>query len=214
MNIPIFPLSMCLLPQGYSQLRIFEPRYKRLVTESLKSGQGFGLCMISDDKKSILPIGTLCKITDFETLADGLLGITIYGEQKFVIESIAVEHDGLKRAQVKMLASWPSMSISKILSSDMASTTGKTNNKLIVNKKQKSKTITQAEEKMLSETLKDLLNQYPQHLAHYHDDNFDDIAWVCQRWLEIIPLKPSEKYQCINSDDHKMAQSLISDIIK
>ncbi|MGZ9898163.1 LON peptidase substrate-binding domain-containing protein [Shewanella gaetbuli] len=189
MNIPIFPLPICILPSGYSQLRIFEARYKRLVTETLKTGSGFGLCMFDESKKQIYPTGTLCHIIDFETLDDGLLGITIRGEQKFVIEDMSVESDGLKRAEVNLIPDWP-----KSLITDKQPDINNENGKL-------------------SQMLKNLLQQYPQHLARYKAEDFNDMAWVCQRWLEIIPVTCSEKYPFINSHDHKAAQDFLTNII-
>ncbi|WP_445776507.1 LON peptidase substrate-binding domain-containing protein [Shewanella sp.] len=196
MIIPIFPLPICLLPQGYTQLRIFEARYKRLVSESLKSGQGFGLCMLSDDKKTIMPIGTLTQIVDFETLDDGLLGISVQGKQTFKINQIDVEHDGLKRADVTIIEGWPSHIIEQNAAQPHI------------------RPLEREKDKRLSETLKQLLQQYPQHLAHYNESDFNDISWVCQRWLEIIPLTASQKYQCINNHDHLLAKSFLLDIIK
>ncbi|MGX9461453.1 LON peptidase substrate-binding domain-containing protein [Shewanella sp. A14] len=196
MIIPLFPLSICLLPQGYTQLRIFEPRYKRLVSESLKSGDGFGLCMLADDNQTILPIGTLTKIIDFETLDDGLLGISVQGQQTFTINHINVEKDGLKRADVRLIAPWPSDII--------AAKTAQSHHDAIERKT----------DKILSDTLKQILQQYPHHLAHYSKDSFNDIAWVCQRWLEIVPLSAKDKYHCINSHNHQLAKSFLTDIIK
>lgn len=194
MNIPIFPLPICILPQGYSQLRIFEARYKRLVTESLKTGVGFGLCMLSDNKKDILPIGTLCKIIDFEILKDGLLGISIRGEQKFIIKDINVEHDGLKRANVTLIDSWPESQVIALNTRDKKDNYQKSN-------------------KILSDTLRNILSEYPEHLAHYQHANFQDMSWVCQRWLEIIPISAADKYRCINSHDHHIAQTFLANII-
>ncbi|MGI2172124.1 LON peptidase substrate-binding domain-containing protein [Shewanella sp. MF05960] len=196
MIIPIFPLPICLLPQGYTQLRIFEARYKRLVSESLKSGQGFGLCMLSDDKKTIMPIGTLTHIIDFETLEDGLLGISVQGKQTFTINNITEESDGLKRAEVTLIDGWPS----NIIETHPAQPHIKLNER--------------KKDQYLSKTLKQLLQQYPQHLAHYSENDFNDISWVCQRWLEIIPLSAKEKYQCIHSHDHLLAKSFLFDVIK
>jgi Lon protease-like protein len=196
MNIPLFPLPVCLLPQGYTQLRIFEPRYKRLVSESLKSGIGFGLCMLADDKKTILPIGTLTQIIDFETLDDGLLGISVQGKQTFTINHISVDDDGLKRGDVSLIDSWPSDIIEQQIEPAQSN---------MINRKK---------DKILSQTLKQILQQYPQHLAHYSEESFNDMSWVCQRWLEIIPLSSKQKYQCINSHDHQLAKSFLFDIIK
>lgn len=186
MNIPIFPLSICLLPQGFNQLRIFEPRYKRLVSESLKSGQGFGLCMLAEDKQNVMPIGTLTKIIDFDMLEDGMFAIAIEGVQRFKINHIEIESDGLKRAQVDLLDSWPKKPLNEA----------------------------KDEEQLLKNTLKELLSQYPQHLAYYDESQFDDISWVCQRWLEIIPMDSKEKYHCINQHNHRLAKSFLCDIIK
>lgn len=183
MKLPLFPLPICLLPQGYTQLRIFEARYKRLVAESLKSAQGFGLCMLEEDGKTIQPIGTLVHIIDFETLEDGLLGISIQGTQGFKLKDIDIEADGLKRATVALIDNWPSSPIS-------------------------------ADERFLSQMLQNILKEYPQHLRQYSSHQFDDIAWVCQRWLEILPIKASEKYPCINSHDHQMAKQLLHSVIQ
>ncbi|MCL1067903.1 LON peptidase substrate-binding domain-containing protein [Shewanella olleyana] len=182
MILPLFPLSICLLPQGFTQLRIFEPRYKRLVTESLKSGEGFGLCMLNSQNE-LMPIGTWVHIIDFEMLEDGLLGISIEGQHRFKVNSFEVEPDGLKRGDVSIIPDWPSRD-------------------LVDN------------QQYLSESLLQILEQYPTHLSHYNKQDFDNISWVCQRWLEIMPITAEEKYQCINSHNHEMTQELISSIIK
>ena len=107
MKLPLFPLPVCLLPKGYTQLRIFEPRYKRLVSEALKSGNGFGLCMLDDNTQQLLAIGTQAQIINFETLDDGMLGISIVGIQHFRIGEINVDSDGLKHADIELLPLWP-----------------------------------------------------------------------------------------------------------
>lgn len=183
MKLPLFPLPICLLPEGYTQLRIFEPRYKRLVAESLKTEQGFGLCMTADDGKTIQPIGTLVHIIDFETLADGTLGISIQGSQRFKLNHIEIESDGLKRGDITLIDNWPAVPIA-------------------------------TDERYLSQMLQNILKEYPQHLQHYQAAQFEDIAWVCQRWLEILPVQAAEKYTCINSQDHTMARNLLRAVIK
>ena len=46
-TVPLFPLNTVLFPQGILQLRIFEPRYLDMVSESLTTGGPFGICLIS-----------------------------------------------------------------------------------------------------------------------------------------------------------------------
>ncbi|MGL5048247.1 MAG: LON peptidase substrate-binding domain-containing protein [Shewanella sp.] len=183
MTLPLFPLPICLLPEGYTQLRVFEPRYQRLVAESLKSGQGFGLCMLQEDGKTIQAIGTLVNIIDFETLPDGLLGISIQGSKRFTLDEISIDSDGLKRGDVSLIDNWPTTPIA-------------------------------TDERYLSQMLQNILKEYPQHLKHYQTEQFDDIAWVCQRWLEILPVEASEKYRCINTLDHIATRDLLRSVIK
>lgn len=183
MKLPLFPLPICLLPEGYTQLRIFEPRYKRLVAESLKSGQGFGLCVLEEDGSTIQPIGTLVQIIDFETLADGLLGISIQGVQRFKLNDISIESDGLRRGDIRLIDNWPAAHIA-------------------------------TDERYLSQMLQNILKEYPHHLKHYRTEQFEDIAWVCQRWLEILPVQAAEKYACINTSDHIMTRDLLRAVIK
>jgi uncharacterized protein len=83
-NIPLFPLSAHLLPGGHMALRIFEPRYVRMVKEACAGNGYFVLCMLNSrgdqtSNEHIFPIGTLCKIVDFDLLDDGLLGINVEG---------------------------------------------------------------------------------------------------------------------------------------
>ena len=87
-----------ILPEGKMRLRIFEPRYKRLVSQAMKSDGTFGICLYDREGlasgEELSQIGTL-KITDFELLEDGLLGISVTGISKFKILRVRTEHDGL-----------------------------------------------------------------------------------------------------------------------
>lgn len=46
-QIPIFPLNIFLLPGDYTQLHIFEDRYKQLIGDTVKNGQNFGIAFTS-----------------------------------------------------------------------------------------------------------------------------------------------------------------------
>ena len=95
MKLPLSTTHL-FIARRLHKLRVFEPRYKRLVAESLKSGEGFGLCMLEEDGKTIQPIGTLVHIIDFETLPDGLLGISIPGSKRFKLNEIKYRRRWLK----------------------------------------------------------------------------------------------------------------------
>lgn len=181
MQLPLFPLPVCLLPGGISHLRIFEPRYQRLVTESCQSNRGFGMCMMSESGH-ILAMGTQAVITDFETLPDGLLGITVKGKQRFSLQQAIQEQDGLYRGEITLLPNWQPVPL-------------------------------QQQDRYLQTTLEDLLADYPRQQASSDNSEMNDISWLCQRWLEILPLTPDEKMPCIQAPDHQPALNLIRTLI-
>ena len=57
-------------------LKIFEPRYVRLVKEACAADTGFGICMLNaqgnrDRNEHIYPVGTFVKVVDFNLLEGG-----------------------------------------------------------------------------------------------------------------------------------------------
>ncbi len=107
-NIPIFPLNVVLFPEGDLQLRLFEPRYIDMVRNCMRDETGFGICLIKDGKEAgeaaeIFPLGTYCRITDWEQMDDGLLGISVLGERRFRVESTSLQADNLMLADVTWL---------------------------------------------------------------------------------------------------------------
>ena len=50
-NVPIFPLSVVLCPQGLVSLRVFEARYLDMVSQCLKLDEPFGVCMIVEGQE-------------------------------------------------------------------------------------------------------------------------------------------------------------------
>lgn len=107
-DIPLFPLNTVLFPDGCLNLRIFEQRYIDMVRECSLRGCCFGVCLINNPEDSNHPanhlrVGTTAEICDFSTLDDGLLGITAYGRQKFVIQNTRMRDNGLLVADVETL---------------------------------------------------------------------------------------------------------------
>ncbi len=108
--LPLFPLHCVLIPGAQLRLRIFEPRYLDLVRSCCRDGSGFGVCLILDGQEAGTPampvaIGTEARIVDFDTLPDGLLGITVQGARRFHVERTRVRDNGLIVADVAWLES-------------------------------------------------------------------------------------------------------------
>ncbi|RXJ70374.1 ATP-dependent protease [Veronia nyctiphanis] len=177
MHLGLFPLPLFLLPGGITKLRIFEPRYVRLVKETMQSGNGFVLAMKDGD--AICRFGTLVDIVDFEQLPDGLLGITIKGRCRVKITNIGQEEDNLWVGDISSLSDWPSVA-----------------HNLPEN---------------VTDALKNVFDKYPEHAAQYNTGkiDFSDTVWVCQRWLEVLPLENSQKQWFISQDNADEARSFI-----
>lgn len=107
-DIPMFPLHTVLFPDGYLNLRIFEQRYIDMVRECSFNSSCFGVCLINNPEDSNRPanhmkVGTMAEICDFSTLDDGLLGITAYGRQRFIILETRMRDNGLLIGEVETL---------------------------------------------------------------------------------------------------------------
>ncbi len=106
-QIPIFPLNLVLFPQGQMSLRIFEPRYLRMVSECVKHENEFGVCLISKGKEvgtaEVMCIGTTAQIVDWQPLPRGMLGIHAVGQERFRLLSSWIEADGLKQGTIESL---------------------------------------------------------------------------------------------------------------
>lgn len=107
-QIPIFPLHTVLYPGGALALRIFEHRYLSMVGKCLKEDSGFGICLISegketDTKAESFEYGTYGNISYWQQLPEGLLGITVRGQQRFKIISKHIDDNRLCTAEVEML---------------------------------------------------------------------------------------------------------------
>jgi Lon protease-like protein len=121
-EIPLFPLGSVLFPGGRMPLQIFEQRYLDLVRNCLKQDTGFGQVWISRGAEVAQAgvaapelgfVGTYARIVDWDSLPNGLLGITIEGGERFRLESTSVAGDGLVRGQVTLEAARPAQPLAE-----------------------------------------------------------------------------------------------------
>lgn len=108
-EIPLFPLNAVLFPGSTLGLRIFEARYLDMVRECARSGGEFGVCLIMDGREAGEPalpaaVGTLARIVDFDSLPDGLLGISVTGGARFRVQKSRIRDNGLVIGDIR---EWP-----------------------------------------------------------------------------------------------------------
>ncbi len=108
-ELPLFPLKTVLLPSNTLSLKVFETRYLDMIAECMREDSTFGIILIYKGEETlgdtdIHSIGTTAKISDWQDRADGLLGVTALGLERFEIISTRVLDNGLTLGKVRILA--------------------------------------------------------------------------------------------------------------
>ena len=90
-EIPIFPLSNCLLlPKGTISLNIFEPRYLNMTEDAISSNRLIGMIQPKNnykDEPDLYPIGCVGRITHFSELENQKYLIELTGVCRFQLLS-------------------------------------------------------------------------------------------------------------------------------
>lgn len=104
-ELPIFPLSVVLFPGVPLPLHIFEPRYRRMLSDIRASHNLFGLSYFdaSASEKEIPPaghIGCVAEVTETQALPDGRSNILTIGVIRYRIEEYVERDDPYLLAKV------------------------------------------------------------------------------------------------------------------
>ena len=107
-ELPLFPLKTVMLPGNTLSLKIFEPRYLDMIAQCMREDSMFGIVLIFKGEETlsdtdIHSIGTTARISDWQDRADGLLGITALGLERFEILSTRILDNGLTMAKITIL---------------------------------------------------------------------------------------------------------------
>lgn len=89
-------------------MQLFEPRYIDMLTRCLKEDRGFVVVLLRDGNETastaaFYDIGTYVRITDFQQLENGLLGITVEGVAKVSVVRSWQQEDGLNIGDLEVL---------------------------------------------------------------------------------------------------------------
>lgn len=183
MQLPLFPLSTALLPDGLMPLRLFERRYIDMVKDCFRHGTGFGICLIKDGREAGLPsepypMGTSVSIIDFDQGSDGLLHITAKGEKEFNVLTYTSNDTGLIIGEVEMLPAKPC-------------------------------TPMESDYELLATKL-ELILSYLETDTRFEEQHLDDADWVCHRLLEVLPLAPDAKFELLQMDTNAQRLDALS----
>ena len=105
-NLPLFPLSIFLLPGGITRLRIFEARYLKMVSLATSNG-GFIICPDIDNKSEQLAIwGSWVEIINFDQGDDGVLEIDVKCKTLVQVNQVDQNKDQLHFATAVPIKHW------------------------------------------------------------------------------------------------------------
>jgi ATP-dependent Lon protease len=106
--IPLFPLPLVLFPRAPLPLHIFEPRYRRMLTDCMSRDRQFGIiCREEGVAELEIPTGTVGCVAQIETtqqLPDGRSNILVQGGDRFTLERFVVDAAPYHVAQVATIA--------------------------------------------------------------------------------------------------------------
>jgi len=176
MQLPLFPLSSVVMPDGLMPLRLFERRYIDMVKDCFKSETGFGICLIRQGAEAggnsePYPLGTRVSIVDFDQGSDGLLHITAKGEEEFSVLTYTSNESGLLVGEVEPL---PPKPLTPML----------------------------PEYEMLAQKL-ELILSYLETDVRFEEKHLDDADWVSHRLLEVLPLAGEAKFELLQMSTNR-----------
>jgi len=169
MKRAIFPLPIFILPQGYTRLRIFEPRYLNMVKTALENDTGFVLCTFEHDTPfNISAQGCLVDIIDFNQDDSGMLLIDVIASKTVQIDDVYQDEQELRHGLISNCIApyWYSQSFADI-----------------------------GEHTKLKLTLQNIFSTNHELSELYKQTRFDELTWVVARWLELLPISIEKKQQ-------------------
>ena len=174
-DLPLFPLTSVLFPEGALSLRVFESRYLDMIRDCARNDSGFGVCLILHGAEVGEPatpaaVGTCARIVDFNVQADGLLGILARGERRFRVQQTRVRDNGLVHAQVEWIEEGETQSVP-------------------------------AECGLLATILERFHEQAGGEYAHIERARYDDASWVAWRLAEALALEQTERQLLLQISD-------------
>ncbi len=175
MRHALFPLNTVIFPGSILPLQIFEQRYLNLIKDCMKQETGFVIVLISEGKEvgatpQIYSTGCFVEIVDWESLPNGLLGISIEAKYRVHLSNSSVRDDGLLLAEATAIES------------------------TLDNKHPLPKAFAP-----LSDTLQQLLN-HPFARQYKNKIDFNNAADVCYRLSELLPISNKQKQLLLETE--------------
>jgi hypothetical protein len=166
-EIPLFPLTTVLFPDGVLPLKVFEQRYLEMTKTCLRDNTPFGVCLIREGREVGAPavpetVGCLATITQWDMPQLGLFQLVTRGGERFRILETRLARNGLISARVEIFPAQAPAEMDPTCREVL---------KLIIEKVGAS--------------------HFPTPLK------LDDPAWVAYRLAEILPIEMAERQELL-----------------
>lgn len=173
-EIPLFPLSTVLFPDGVLPLKLFETRYLDMAARCMRRSAPFGVCLIRAGGEVGAPaepyrMGVIARITGWDMDKPGLLFITARGGERFRIIDKRVNPDRLQTARIELLPEPPVQAVPERLQNVLP---------------------------LLRAVVADAGDE-----AFPTPHRFDDATWVGYRLAEILPIPMLARQRLLELDD-------------
>jgi uncharacterized protein len=185
MKLALFPLNTVLFPGSILPLQIFEQRYLNLIKDCMKQQTGFITVLISKGKEvgaapQIYRTGCYVEIIDWESLENGLLGISVQAKYRAHLSHSSVRDDGLLLAEISPIKS--TLNDNPTLPEAFSP---------------------------LSDTLKELLN-HPFAEQYKNKIDFNNTADICYRLGELLPISNKQKQLLLETETTEQMLDLLA----
>lgn len=194
-SLPLFPLNVVVCPDGAMPLKIFESRYLDMVRNCLRNKTSFAVVTILPEGETDLAgnfpfanIGTLVNIADADVTTVGLMMIRCVGQHRVKVHSFTQQANGLVIGDVSTILNDESIPVPEDLNA-------------LVN--------------ILKQFLQTLVDQDFPHanLPIVEPYQFENAAWVSNRWVELLNLPLLQKQRLMQMDSPILRLELIQDIL-
>lgn len=187
-ELPLFPLPVVLYPTTVMPLQIFEPRYLRMVKESLQNQTGFVIVQSLPEKqvqngdRSFYRVGCYAKVIDWHPQANDMLGIEVEGLFRVRIHNYRAEQDNLLVGQCEPIEDPSGVLV--------------------------------AEKYHLLVKLAKELEEHPMVETFDTEIDYRDAAQVGYLLAELLPFTPAEKQLLLESDDPLLRLEAIQSLLQ
>ena len=177
-KIALYPSSTHLLPTGRATFTFIEKRYLGMLKAALAGNMPFAICMINESEED-------SELKQIPAIATQCKVINFDQDESGFLSIVVEGTQKIRLHDIKL------------------DDEGLMQGEYTLFPNWDSEVLKEAD-KELAEKLKLFYQSMPEIGALYSDPQWKDISWVCQRWIEVLPLEVHYKQLLVTQDNAKL----------